>query len=169
MIEFITSKAVGAVVAVVLLGAIAGFFEVQRASVEEQQFWLMCDSLARAIDGVSSANAVTAINVTFGPNGSGLRLDFSFRNKGYDIEIRAGQVIFRQGGLTAVRALTRSVHPWDPKLAGNGTTLHVSEETLSWLDGENPVLKVPSGKDLVIESRPVAAPGQLRFGTFVHF
>jgi len=169
MIEFITSKVVGAIAAMVLLGSILGFFAIQRSSAEEQQFRDMCDSLARTIDGVSSLNAGTAVNVTFGQNNSGLRLDFSFRNKGYDIEIHVGQVIFRQGGLTAVRALTRHIHPWDPKLASNGTTIYASEETLLRLDSENLVLKAPSGKDLVVESRSLAISGDIRYGTFVHF
>jgi preprotein translocase subunit YajC len=169
MIEFISSKVVGAIAAMVLLGSILGFFAIQRSSAEEQQFRNMCESLARTIDDVSSLNAGTAINVTFGQNDTGLRLDFSFRNQGYDIDIRAGQVIFRQGGLTAVCALTRPVHPWDPKAAGNGTTLYVSKEALMRLDAEHPVLKAPSGKDLVVESRLLAISGEMRYATFVHF
>jgi len=168
MIEFVTSKVVGAIAAMVLLGSMLGFFAIQRSSAEEQQFRNMCDSLARTIDGVSSLNAATEVNVTFGQNGSGLRLDFSFRNKGYDIEIRTGQVIFRQGGLTAVSVLARAIHHWDPKAAGNGTTLYVSEETLARLDGEHPALKTPSGKDLVVESRLLAISGEMRYATFVH-
>ncbi len=168
MIEFVSSKVVGAIAALVLMGSILGFFAIQRSSAEERQFRGMCDSLARTIDGVSSLNAATEENVTFGENGSGLRLDFSFRNRGYDIEVRAGQVIFRQGGLSAVSPLTRPVHPWDPGLLGNGSESYVSEEALGRLDGSNTVLKVPAGKDLVVESRLVHVGGEPRYETFVH-
>jgi hypothetical protein len=168
MIEFVSSKVVGAVAAMVLLGSILGFFSIQRSSAEEQQFRAMCDSLARTIDGVSSLNAATEVDVAFGRNGSGLGLDFSFRNRGYDIEIRAGQVLFRQGGLAAVSPLTRAVHPWDPKLLGNGTALYVPEGGLEERDRESPVLRSPSGRDLVVESRLVYVAGEPRYETFVH-
>jgi hypothetical protein len=168
MIEFVTSKVVGAIAALVLLGSILGFFAIQRSATEERQFREMCSSLARTIDGVSSLDAASEVNVTFYGNGPGLRLDFSFRNQGYDIEVRAGQVIFRQGGLAAVSTLTRPIHPWDPKLLGNGTALYVSEEELERTDHENTVLKCPSGKDLVVESRLVYTWGEPRYETFVH-
>jgi len=168
MIEFVSSKVVGAVSALVLLASIAGFFAIQRSSAEERHFRGMCDSMARTIDGVSSLNAGTAVNVTFGGSGPGPRLDFSFRNQGYDIEVRAGQVIFRQGGLAAVSPLTRAVHPWDPKALGNGTALYVSEEEFEQRDRDNPVLRSPSGRDLVVESRLVYVTGEPRYETFVH-
>ena len=168
MIEFVASKVVGAIAAMVLLGSILGFFAIQRSSAEEQQFREMCDSLARTIDGVSSLNAATQVNVTFGGNGTGLRLDFSFRNQGYDIEVRPVQVIFRQGALTAVSPLSRSIHPWDPKLLGNGPALYVSEEMLERQDAGNGALKSPSGKDLVVESRLMYVSGEPRYETFVH-
>jgi hypothetical protein len=168
MIEFVTSKVVGAIAALLLLGSILGFFAVQRSAAEERQFREMCGTLARTIDGVSSLDGTTGVNVTFGGNGPGLQLDFSFRNQGYDIEIRAGQVIFRQGGLAAVSALARPVHPWDPKLLGNGTALYVPEGELARLDHDNAVLKSPSGKDLVVESRLVYIWGEPRYETFVH-
>lgn len=168
MMEFVTSKVVGAVAALVLLGSISGFFAIQRSAAEERQFRSMCDSLSRTVDGVSSLNAATEVNITFGGTGPGLRLDFSFRNQCYDIEVRAGQVMFRQGGLAAVSPFTRAVHPWNPKLLGSGTALYVSEEELERLDLESPVLKSPSGRDLVVESRLVHVSGEPRYETFVH-
>jgi|GEM_PF-1789143 len=169
MIEFVSSKVVGAVVAMVLLASILGFFSIQRSAAEERQFLGMCETLSRAVDAVSSLGAETSVNVTFGEEGPMPRLPFSFRNQGYDIEIRPWQVIFRQGALTAVSPLTRAVHPWDPKLLGNGTGFYVSEEELERLDRNNTALRVPSGKDFVIECRLlrlIDAPG---FETFVHF
>ena len=168
MIEFMTSKVVGAVAALVLLGSIMGFFAIQRSAAEERQFRSMCDSLSRTVDGVSALNAATEVNITFSGTGPGLRLDFSFRNQGYEIEIRSGQVIFRQGGLAAVSPLTRAVHPWDPKQLGNGTELYVSDEELERLDRASPVLKSPSGRDLVVDSRLVHVSGEPRYETFVH-
>lgn len=167
MIEFVSSKVVGAVVAVVLLASILGFFSIQRSAAEERQFREMCETLSRAIDGVSSAGAETVLKVSFGAGGPGLHLDFSFRNKGYDVEVRAGQVILRQGALTAVSPLTRAVHPWNPKMLGNGTELHVSEEELERHDSNNTALKVPSGRDFVVESRLLHVLGVPMFETFV--
>jgi len=169
MIEFVSSKVVGTIVALALLGSVMGFFGLQRSALEEQHFRDMQGNLVRLIDGVSASCSECTINVTFGDGRTGLRLDFSFRNKGYEIELWPGQVIFRQGGLTVAGGLIQPVHLWNPKLLGKGTDPATSYETIQDLDRNNPVLGVPSGKDFMVESRPVMISGEVSFQTFVHF
>ncbi len=70
--------------------------------------------------------------------------------------------------MLTMSALTRPVHPWDPRLLGNGTAFYVPEEELERLDHSNTTLRSPSGKELVIESRLVYVWGEPRYETFVH-
>jgi hypothetical protein len=169
MIEFMTSKVVGAVAALILLGSVLGFFEIQRSFLEERHFRDMNDSVVRLIDGVSAAGGETSANITFAEGMPGLGLDFYFRGKGYDIEVRTGQVIFRQGGLVVAEGLTRAVHPWNPAILGSGATLYSSAEELGKLDRDHPVLTVASGRGFMAESRLVVLSGEPAFLSFVHF
>ena len=169
MIEFTISKVVGAIAAFALLGSVLGFFGIQRASLDEEHFRNMRDSVVRVIDGASAAGGETSVNITFGDGKAALKLDFYFRGKGYDIEFWTGQVVFRQGGLVLSRGLARAVHPWNPRQLGNGTPLYSSADTLGRLDRDDPVLLVPSGKDLVVESRFVVLSGETAYCAFIHF
>jgi len=167
MLEFITSKVVSAVAVIILTASVLGFFAIERGALEEQQFQQMCRSLGNAMDSCSSVSAEMRLNVTFNGDRAGLRLDSSFRSKAYEIEVRTGQVIFRQEGLTAVRVLVRSVHPWDPALLGNGTA-YASPGGIAGLDTEHKVFKVTSGKDFMLESKMVVVSGTPAYHTFVH-
>jgi len=168
MLEFISSKVVSAVAVLVLVASALGFFAIERGALEDGHFSDMCRSLGGAIDTLSTVNSGVRLNVTFGDEKAGLRLDGSFRNKAYDIEIRPGQVIFRQEGLTSVHAFVQSVHVWDPQLVWNGTA-YISAGGLAMFDKDHGVLKTQSGNDLVIERMLVVISGTPAYRTFVHF
>ena len=166
MLETVTSKVVSAVAVLVLIGAVLGFFAIERGAMEEQEFRVMCASVGDALDSLSASNAEARLNISFG-EAPGLKLPSGFRGRSFDIEVRAGQVIFRQDGLTAVRALVRGLHPWDPELLGNGT-LAADPSALNGLDGLNRAFCTTSGKDFRAERTAVVLSGVLTYQTFVH-
>jgi hypothetical protein len=168
MLEFLSSKVVSAVAVLVLVASALGFFSIERGAMEEGHFRDMCQSLGGAMDTLSTVNSGMQFNVTFSDEKAGLRLDGSFRNIGYEVEIRPGQVIFRQEGLTAVHALAQNVHVWDPRLVWNGTA-YVSAGGLAILDKDHPVLRTRSGNDFLIERMLVVVSGMPAYRTFVHF
>lgn len=167
MLESITSKAVSAVAVIALLGSVVGFFTIERSALEEKHFRQMCESVRDAVDSLSTVSASTHLNITFGDDRPGLRLDGSFRNRPYDIELYSGQVIFRQDGLTVACAFVQGIHPWDPGPFGNGT-IYVSAGDLEGLDAAHGSLKTRSGKDLDAERRAVVVSGTITYQTFVH-
>jgi hypothetical protein len=167
MLELVSSKVVSAVAVLVLAGSALGFFAMERGAMEEARFQDMADSLGNAIDTISAVNSGMTLNVTFGDEKAGLRLDGSFRGDPYDIELRPDQVIFRQKGLTAVRSLVQGVHVWDPRLFWNGTP-YVSAAGLISLDSESGVLKLRSGEDFVAERAMLVVSGTPAYQTFVH-
>lgn len=167
MLESIASKVVSAVAVIVLLGSVVGFFSIERSALEERHFRQMCESVRDAMDSLSSVNAATQLNITFGDDGPGLKLDGSFRNRPYDIEIYPGQVIFRQEGLAAVSTFIHRIHPWDPGPFGNGT-IYVSAGDLEGLDAAHRALKTTSGKDIDAERRMVVVSGAITYLTFAH-
>ncbi|MEM2868817.1 MAG: hypothetical protein QW379_00130 [Thermoplasmata archaeon] len=166
MIEAVTSKVVGGIAVLALLGSVLGFFAVQNGALEEARFREMCDSLARAIDSSSSVNARFLLNFTFNDSCPGKRLEPLFRGRAYDIEIYTGAVFMRQEGLVASSSLITSVHPWDPALLG--ATSLVSGNSLSLLDAQNPCLKTQSGRGFVLERVPIGVGGECSYMTFLH-
>jgi hypothetical protein len=166
MLETVTSKAVSAVAVLALTGSVLGFFAIEKSAMEEQEFCLLCASLGDALDSLSASNAEARLNISFG-EAPGLKLPAGFRGRPFDIEVRAGQVIFRQDGLTAVRALVRGLHPWDPRLLGNGT-LAADPSALEGLDGLNEAFCTASGKNFHAERAAVVLSGVLTYQTFVH-
>jgi len=167
MLELVSSKVVSAVAMLVLAGSILGFFAIERASMDEARFRDMAASLGDAIDDLSAQSSAMTLNVTMGGERPGLRLDGSFRGEPYSIELRAGQVIFRQKGLTAVHALVQNVHLWDPALLGNGTP-YVTAPALGSLDHGRTVLTVLSGNDFEANRALLVVSGSPVYDTFVH-
>jgi hypothetical protein len=167
MLELVSSKVVSAVAVLVLAGSILGFFAIERGSMEDAHFRDMCGSLGDAMDAISTVDSGMVLNVTFGDGKPGLRLDPSFRGDRYDIELRPGQVIFRQKGLIAVRSFVQAVHLADPLLVWNGT-LYVSSAGMAKLDSDHGVLRLGSGEDFVAERMMLVVSGTPGYYTFVH-
>ncbi len=174
MMEFISSKVVGAIAVVVLLGSVVGVLNLQTRALEEERFKAMCESLASAIDSASSVSARVVLRVTFtgdaehlsSESGCACRLERAFRGDGYEVEVHRGQVVLRQGSLIAARGLVRSVHPWAPALL-NGS-LHTTSGEFSRLDALSPILRLQSGRDFIIERALVVVDGEPAYATFVH-
>ena len=167
MLELVSSKVVSAVAVLVLSGSVLGFFAAEKGAMEEAHFRDMCGSLGDAVDELSAFSSGMALNVTFGSGRPGLRLDASFRGERYGIELRPGQVIFRQKGLTAVHAFVQPVHLADPRLAWNGTP-YVSATGLERYNSDHVVLQFGSGEDFVAERMLLFVSGAPQYHTFVH-
>ena len=167
MLELVSSKVVSAVAVLVLSGSVLGFFAIERGAMEEAHFRDMCGSLGDAIDGLSGTDSDIMLNVTFGGDRPGLRLDSSFRGNRYDIELRPGQVVFRQKGLTAVHAFVQAVHLADPGPVWNGTP-YVSATGLAAFDSDHRILQFRSGEDFVTERMMLVVSGASQYHTFIH-
>jgi hypothetical protein len=167
MLELVSSKVVSAVAVLVLAGSVLGFFQIEKGAMEEARFRELADRLGGALDTLSTMSSGLTLNISFDGARPGLRLDGSFRGDTYDIELRPGQVILRQKGLTAVNALVQEVHLWDPRLLGNGT-LFISASGLLSIDSDKNVLRLRSGEDLVAERAMMVVAGTPLYQTFVH-
>jgi hypothetical protein len=167
MLELVSSKVVSAVAVLVLSGSVLGFFAIERGAMEDAHFRDMCRSLGNGIDGLSGTDSDIQMNVTFGGGRPGLRLDASFRGDLYDIELRPGQVVFRQKGLIAVHAFVLAVHLADPGLVWNGTP-YVSATGLAAFDSDHGLLKFRSGEDFVALRMMLVVSGEMQYHTFVH-
>ena len=163
MLEFISSQAVAAVAVLALLGTVTGIFQVQNGALEEGHFRQMCRSVARTVDALSSVNSAISVNITFRSDCQGLHLAPSFRGRAYELEFRTGQVIFRQDGLLAANAFVRPVHLWN--LSELGVSAGADFELMDQLDSEHAVLKLTSGKELVVERCPLVLSGKPVYAT----
>jgi len=167
MLELVSSKVVSAIAVLVLAGSVLGFFQIERGAMEEARFRELADRLGGALDTLSTMSSGLTLNISFDGARPGLRLEGSFRGDTYHIELRPGQVILRQKGLTAVHALVQDVHVWDPHLLWNGTP-YVSTAGMTSLDSEKDVLRIPSGEAIVVERLMLVVDGTPLYQTFVH-
>ncbi|MEW5761111.1 MAG: hypothetical protein AB1779_10150 [Candidatus Thermoplasmatota archaeon] len=168
MFEWITSKVVMSIAAIILIISIAGFFQLQRSSYEVTEFNNTAIAIANIVDDVSNSPANLKQNVTFG-YGGGIKIMRNFRGNPYELEFLKDRIILRQGTTMVTKGFIKNVHLWKPETSKNISEANRStKEELAKLDSDNKNLKFKSGNDFVIEGKLINVSGNNEFHTFIY-
>ena len=155
MLDFLTSKIGMMIAALVIAGALIGFFTWQKGNFEDIQRKNLTDFIANEIDHTSSLSSNHRFLVTFDANDKekGKYLDSMIGGENYEIIIRQNQVVVKQKGeIQAVSSIAKEVHLWNPRVLRSMGLDVVNNTNLDNIDQGNRSLSIMSGEDFYIES-----------------
>jgi len=155
MLDFLSSKVGMIFAALVIAGALIGFFTWQKGNFEDIQRKNTADFIANEIDYTSSLSSNHRFLITFDANSKekGKYLDSMIGGEPYEIIIRQNHVVVKQKGeIQAVSSIAKEVHLWNPRVLRTEGLDVVNNTNLDEIDQGNRSLSITSGQDFYIES-----------------
>jgi hypothetical protein len=162
MLEWVTSKVVVSIAALVVLASVSGFMYVQRESWKEDQLSQVSKKISGTINEVSSINAETILFLGF-DEGDGIELPDEVGNRPYDIRIERDMVRCQQGELYASSYFLRSVHLFSPDDVDLTNRSNIIDH-----DRDHYRLETGPTGVIMVQRAPVGIGNELGYETFVY-
>ncbi|MGC8581537.1 MAG: hypothetical protein ACP5RS_04565 [Thermoplasmata archaeon] len=176
MIDWILSKVWIAIVVVILILSVMGFYVFVYNSLSTNSFVQITTEIGVTISKISTMSSNYTENIVYSSSQPGLvlpltivkySLPFNAQKYPYTINITNESVILEWDNNYALYYFVLHIHPWNlTKYLSN--TFYVSNYTLYKLDMEHPYFKVPSGTVIVIKQVELSVSGNLEYETFVY-
>jgi hypothetical protein len=162
MLEWITSKVVVSIAALLMLVSVGGFFTIQQDGMKGSELKNVSDNLAKAINQVSTLNSEATLVISFDNEGKGAHLPSSINGERYSVEMQRDLILCKMGGKEAATELLTNVHLFDP------TGIDLTNKTmLRQKDILHQSIKISSiGEILVLRERTGSQDAQA-FETFI--
>jgi hypothetical protein len=164
MLEWLTSKVVVSVAALLILVSVGGFFAIQQESMKGSELKNVSNNLAKAINQVSTINSEANLVISFDNEGKGAHLPSSINGERYSVELQRNFIICKMGDKTASSELFSNVHLFAP----TGTDLS-NTTLLRQKDLDHQSLKIHSSGEILILREQTGPQNAMVFETFIIF
>jgi hypothetical protein len=162
MLEWVTSKVVVSIAALLILVSVGGFFTVQQDGMKGSALKNVSDNLAKAINQVSTMNSQTTLVISFDNEGKGAHLPSSINGDRYSVQLQRDLIICKMGDKTANSNLYTNVHLFDP------TGIDISNKTLvRQQDISHQSIKISSVGELLVLRERTGLGDSMVFETFI--
>lgn len=162
MLEWMTSKIVVSIAALIVLASLSGFFVIQRENLIDEELRGVAKEIAGTINDVNVINSKATLLVRFGGSDKGTRMPSDIDGDPYKVTIYRDMVICSVGDRTARAFLFESVHLFPP-LAVNLSNL----TELRTKDLGHPMVETSSQGSFIIMREYVGEGGSRELGTFI--
>jgi len=162
MLEWITSKVVVSIAALLMLVSVGGFFAVQQDGMKSSELKNASDNLAKAINQMSTMNSESNLVISFANDGKGAHLPSSLNGERYSIELQRDFIFCKMAGKTVTSELYTNVHLFDPTSIDLSNTTLVRQKDLS-----HQSVKFSSVGEILILRERAGPPGAQGFETFI--
>jgi hypothetical protein len=162
LLDFITSKIVMMIAAIIILTSVLGIFAMQREDAKELELRNITDKISGTVNNINTVLGETKETITFTKGEDGIFLNPKVEGKTYEIIITRYEVIVKQEGKIFLSDFVVNIHLWEPEnIAYNLTHLQNKDE-------ENTKLDFTSGEDFIIHRKLIEIDGEKGYTTFVY-
>lgn len=136
MLEWLTSKIVISVAALVILASVGGFLAVQTQVWEDEELRNVAKEISGTVNDISTIQAETVVFLSFGDDGNGLSVKASIGGDHYDVEVFRDMVRCKQGDRRSASFFYHSIHLYPPSMVdrSNMTAIRSMDLELGKLD-----------------------------------
>jgi type II secretory pathway pseudopilin PulG len=162
MLEWITSKVVVSIAALLVLTSVSGFFLTQREGWKENEVLQVSKEISKLVNQVSMINAEATVIVNFGDSTSGFNLPSTIDGEAYTVQLDRTSAKCTLRDLEGRSYFYTAVHLFPPSEVNltNRTQLRSFD-----LDHQN--LKVHSTGNLFLLRAKTVTDGIVNFETFI--
>lgn len=150
MLDWLSSKLVMTVAALLLLGIGVGTFALQRENAWQESLQQWANGVADLLDSVHRVSQEVQVGVRLEPGETGF-----FGERSFTVTILESSVVVESWGHVATSSFMAEVHLWPP----SSTNLHVID--ISALDSAHKSLVLSSGQTLVVERARLSLHGTM--------
>jgi len=163
MLDWLSSKFIMIVAAILILASTITLINIQRGSLEEFELKKIANRIASEVDSISQCFAETKLVFGFDSNSDAQSLPDKIGRDGYSINITRTAVIVTQNSKGFIAQFSDQVHPWNP----NSVEIR-DKATMEEMDENNNYLFFSSSSEFVIEHKALIMEDGNEFHTFVY-
>ena len=162
MLEWITSKVVVSIAALLVLTSVSGFFLTQREGWKENEVKQVSKELSKLVNQASMINAETTIIINFGGSSSGINLPSTIDGEAYTVQLDRTSAKCTMKDHEGRSYFFTAVHLFQP------SEVNLTNKTqLRMFDLDHQDLKVHSSGNLFLLRARTVYEGKVNFETFI--
>lgn len=163
MLDWLSSKFIMIVAAILILASTITLINVQRSSLEEFELKKIANKIADEVNSVGLCFAETKLIFNFDKNSDAQSLPNKIGRNGYSINFTRTSVIVTQNAKGFIAQFSVQVHTWNPNSVETGNEVIMEE-----MDEKNKYLAFGSSSKFVIEQKALIMEDGNEFHTFVY-
>jgi hypothetical protein len=163
MLEFISTKVVVSIAALVILASIGGFMYLQKETIREQALNSAVNEFVSIVDSVSRVDSELSLIMTFSEDGKGVHLRDLVDDKRYSLKIFKGRAIATQDGISSSAEFSEDVHLFCP-----AELKKIAASDLQILDLAHQQFETQSNGEIFIENRLIDLDDRDSYLTFLY-